>query len=65
MEFSWIVCLSVLIVTHKQRFLSLDRTLMQNNHKELWNLVDLVQQDYFGTKEEFNTFVANPIALGR
>lgn len=40
-------------------------TLMQNNHKELWNLVDLVQTNYFGTKDEFNSFVANPIAMGR
>jgi SNF2 family DNA or RNA helicase len=41
------------------------RTLMQNNHKELWNLVDLVQTNFFGTKDEFSNFVANPIALGR
>ncbi|KAG7342122.1 SNF2 family helicase [Nitzschia inconspicua] len=50
---------------HMPLVLGMTGTLMQNNHKELWNLVDLVQSNYFGTKEEFIYYVADPIALGR
>ena len=40
-------------------------TVMQNNHQELWNLVDLVETNFLGDWNEFRYEVADPIKLGR
>jgi SNF2 family DNA or RNA helicase len=40
-------------------------TLMQNDHSELWNLVDLVETDYLGTYQDFNNRVSIPIKIAR
>lgn len=50
---------------HQPLILGMTGTLMQNNHTELWNLIDLVETDYFGSKEEFKTNIDRPITLGR
>jgi SNF2 family DNA or RNA helicase len=50
---------------HKPLVLGMTGTLMQNNHDELWNLCDLVQTNYLGTKEEFAANVNIPITIGR
>lgn len=38
---------------------------MQNDHKELWNLIDLVETGYLGSWEEFKQDTARAIKLGR
>lgn len=38
---------------------------MQNNHNELWNIVDLAQTDYLGSWEEFERTYSKPIKYGR
>ena len=38
---------------------------MQNDHKELWNLIDLVESGYLGEWEEFRRSVSIPIKMGR
>lgn len=45
--------------------LGLTGTLMQNNHKELWNLVDIVAKDFLGPWNQFNDDFALPIQLSR
>jgi SNF2 family DNA or RNA helicase len=45
--------------------LGLTGTLMQNNHKELWNLVDIVAKDFLGPYNQFNDDFAVPIQLSR
>ena len=50
---------------HKPLILGMTGTPMQNNHTELWNLVDLVQTNYFGTNDEFKMNFDRPITLGR
>jgi SNF2 family DNA or RNA helicase len=45
--------------------LGLTGTLMQNNHKELWNLVDIVAKDFLGPWIQFNEDFAVPIQLSR
>jgi SNF2 family DNA or RNA helicase len=45
--------------------LGLTGTLMQNNHKELWNLVDIVAKDFLGPWNQFNDDFAIPIQLSR
>lgn len=45
--------------------IGLTGTVMQNNHKELWTLVDLVSKSYLGPWKEFSTEFSNPIKLGR
>lgn len=45
--------------------LAMTGTLMSNDHKELWNLVDLVETDYLGSWDEFKNEVSEPIKLGR
>jgi SNF2 family DNA or RNA helicase len=40
-------------------------TLMQNDHKELWNLIDLVMPDFLGTRAHFEAEVALPIKMAR
>ena len=41
--------------------IGLSGTLMQNNHQELWNLIDLVETNYFGSWDKFKTEIADPI----
>lgn len=50
---------------HKNLVLGMTGTLMSNNHKELWNLIDMVETNYLGGWDEFRTQVADPIKLGR
>jgi len=50
---------------HNPLILGMTGTPMQNNHTELWNLVDLVETNYFGTKDEFKNNIDRPITLGR
>ena len=45
--------------------LGMTGTLMQNNHTELWNLVDLVETNYFGSRDQFMENIEKPIKLGR
>ena len=57
--------LRVLKELHQPLIVGMTGTLMQNNHTELWNLVDLVETNYFGTKDEFKCNIDRPITLGR
>jgi SNF2 family DNA or RNA helicase len=50
---------------HHPLILGMTGTPMQNNHTELWNLVDLVETNYFGTKDEFKNNIDRPITVGR
>lgn len=43
--------------------LGLTGTLIQNKHKELWNLVDIVSEGYLGSWSEFEAEYAGPIKL--
>lgn len=45
--------------------LGLTGTLMQNNHKELWNLVDIVAKDFLGPWLQFEEEYAKSIQLSR
>lgn len=45
--------------------LGLTGTLMQNNHKELWNLVDIVAKDFLGPWSRFEEEYAKSIQLSR
>jgi SNF2 family DNA or RNA helicase len=38
---------------------------MQNNHMELWNIVDLVVKGHLGNDKEFEDHFAHPIRMGR
>ena len=40
-------------------------TLMQNNHEELWTLIDLVAKNYLGPWETFKEDFEKPIKLSR
>jgi SNF2 family DNA or RNA helicase len=40
-------------------------TLMQNDHTELWNLIDLVETGYLGDWEDFKHRTAIPIKIAR
>ena len=51
---------------HASRILGILRGgFMRCDHRELWNLVDLVQTNFLGDWQEFHTTVAQPILLGR
>jgi SNF2 family DNA or RNA helicase len=50
---------------HGPLVVGLTGTLMQNNHKELWNLCDLVETNYLGSWEDFKRNVDRAISLGR
>jgi SNF2 family DNA or RNA helicase len=45
--------------------IGLTGTLMQNNHKELWNLIDLVEPNYLGDYRTFQSEVETPIKHAR
>ena len=40
-------------------------TLMQNKHKELWNLVDLIQPGLLGSWNEFRVHIVKALKLAR
>jgi len=40
-------------------------TVMQNNHEELWNLVDMAVPDFLGSWQRFKSETSNPIMLSR
>jgi SNF2 family DNA or RNA helicase len=50
---------------HACVIIGLTGTLMQNEHKELWNLVDVVAQGHFGPWQQFEAELARPIKLSR
>jgi SNF2 family DNA or RNA helicase len=45
--------------------IGLTGTVMQNDHKELWNLVDLAAKDFLGSWSQFEAQYAKPIKLAR
>jgi SNF2 family DNA or RNA helicase len=47
------------------QLVGLTGTLMQNNHEELWSLVDLIHPGFLGTLEDFKADTSVPIKLGR
>lgn len=51
--------------THQCVVVGLTGTVMQNNHKELWNLVDLAAKGHFGPWSQFELEYARPIMLSR
>lgn len=57
--------LRMLKAHHRPLVLGMTGTLMQNDHKELWNLIDLVETGYLGSWEEFKQDTAQAIKLGR
>ncbi|KAL3916299.1 MAG: hypothetical protein SGILL_005239, partial [Bacillariaceae sp.] len=50
---------------HNPLMLGMTGTLMQNNLKELWNLVDLIETNYLESWESFKYSVDVKISLGR
>ena len=50
---------------HEASVLGMTGTLMQNNHKELWNLVDLVETGLLGDWPSFKIRVGVPIMHAR
>ena len=50
---------------HDPLVLGMTGTPMQNNHTELWNLVDLVETNHFGSREDFMKHIEHPIKMGR
>jgi SNF2 family DNA or RNA helicase len=50
---------------HQCIVVGLTGTVMQNNHKELWNLVDLAAKGHFGPWSQFELEFARPIKLSR
>jgi SNF2 family DNA or RNA helicase len=50
---------------HRCLVIGMTGTLMQNDHSELWNLVDLVETDYLGTYKDFKRQVSIPIKIAR
>jgi SNF2 family DNA or RNA helicase len=50
---------------HRNLVLGMTGTLMQNNHGELWNLIDLVETDYLGDASTFKYHYEQPIKHGR
>ncbi|CAJ1940194.1 unnamed protein product [Cylindrotheca closterium] len=57
--------LRMLKADHRPLVLGMTGTLMQNDHHELWNLIDLVETGYLGSWEEFKQDTARAIKLGR
>lgn len=50
---------------HRSLVLGMTGTLFQNDHMELWNLVDLVETGYLGDWDEFRNTTGKAIKLGR
>lgn len=50
---------------HRCVIVGLTGTVMQNKHKDLWSLVDLVADGYFGSYQQFDHEFARPIKLAR
>ena len=50
---------------HKCIIIGLTGTVMQNRHKELYNAVDMVAKDYFGSWKDFEMEYGKPISLSR
>ena len=50
---------------HRNLVVGMTGTLMQNNHAELWNLIDLVETDYLGDWNSFKIHYEQPIKHGR
>lgn len=51
--------------SHRCIVVGLTGTVMQNNHKELWNLVDIVAKNYLGPWKQFEADFVGPIKLAR
>mmetsp|Transcript_203 Transcript_203/g.263 ORF Transcript_203/g.263 Transcript_203/m.263 type:complete len:1537 (-) Transcript_203:110-4720(-) len=50
---------------HHPLVIGMTGTPMQNNYTELWNLVDLAQTNYLGTREAFKKEIDRPMTYGR
>ena len=50
---------------HDTCILGLTGTVMQNNHQELWNLVDIVQPSLLGPWKDFEANTSKPLKLAR
>ncbi|OEU22565.1 SNF2_N-domain-containing protein, partial [Fragilariopsis cylindrus CCMP1102] len=50
---------------HQPLILGMTGTPMQNNYTELWNVVDLAQTNYLGTREDFIRDIDRPLLRGR
>jgi DNA excision repair protein ERCC-6-like 2 len=50
---------------HRCVVVGLTGTVMQNEHKELWNLVDIVAKDHLGPWSQFEMDFSRPIKLAR
>lgn len=50
---------------HRNLVVGMTGTLMQNNHAELWNLIDLVETDYLGDWKSFQMHYELPLKHGR
>ena len=50
---------------HRSLVIGMTGTLMQNDHDELWNLVDLIETGYLGSWDEFKYEISVPIKIGR
>lgn len=58
-------CLRKLKLRISGKVIGLTGTLMQNNHEELWNLVDLVEEGLLQTWIDFKESFADPIKFSR
>lgn len=59
------VCLELLKSHSKCPMIGMTGTLMQNSHKELWNLINLAQPGLLGDWKSFHTHTSRPIMLAR
>lgn len=50
---------------HNAVILGLSGTCMQNDHKELWNLFDIISKGYLGPWRDFQNKFAKPIKIAR
>ena len=51
--------------THGPLVVGMSGTLMQNNHKELWNLVDLIETGFLGDEKAFQDNIGKPISYAQ
>mmetsp|Transcript_44634 Transcript_44634/g.108243 ORF Transcript_44634/g.108243 Transcript_44634/m.108243 type:complete len:1809 (+) Transcript_44634:144-5570(+) len=50
---------------HDPLVVGMSGTLMQNNHKELWNLVDLIETGFLGNEKAFQDNIGKPISYAQ
>lgn len=59
------VALAKLRDTSECPVIGMTGTLMQNNHNELYNLIDLIQPGFLGEEQFFKENFSKPILFGR